>query len=510
MLNRITRFFIRISAFVRKEIVEVLRQPRLVLTLVVGPFLILLLFGIGYRNTPRTMRTLLVVPPSSQISDLVEEYSARISGQLEFMGIVSDEEDAKRQLRERAVDMVIVTPVDPFTDIRNSRQSFFEVFHYEIDPFESTYINVIERAYINELNRQVLVHAVDYSKSESQKIQTLIQDASSDVKLMREALEANDPAAAAAHGENLQQDINMLTIAAGSGLIAYSLFQSNATADPENLAQEFATGLETLQQNMDILSQIDPNQSSFAEEIAQLDQAEDTLNQLDENLTQLQEIDSNVLVQPFQGQTSSVALTPIGDTHYFVPAVISLLLQHISITLAALSIVGERRSGAIELFRAAPVSAFETMLGKYLSYLLFTIILGAVLTGLVVGILRVPLLGSLTEYALVLLLIILASLGIGFFISLISKSDSQAVQYAMIVLLASIFFTGFFLALYRLSIVVKPISWSLPATYGISLLQDIMLRGRPIQPLQLLALGGIALLLFIVDVFRLHQVMRAR
>ena len=45
---------IRSSSFLRKEIYEILRQPRLVATLVLGPFLILFLFGIGYRAQQRS------------------------------------------------------------------------------------------------------------------------------------------------------------------------------------------------------------------------------------------------------------------------------------------------------------------------------------------------------------------------------------------------------------------------------------------------------------------------
>ncbi len=44
------RGIIRSSSFFRKEIFEILRQPRLVATLVLGPFLILFIFGIGYRD----------------------------------------------------------------------------------------------------------------------------------------------------------------------------------------------------------------------------------------------------------------------------------------------------------------------------------------------------------------------------------------------------------------------------------------------------------------------------
>ena len=43
-MNNPPRIVIRSSAFLRKEIVEIIRQPLLVLTLVLGPFLILLFF----------------------------------------------------------------------------------------------------------------------------------------------------------------------------------------------------------------------------------------------------------------------------------------------------------------------------------------------------------------------------------------------------------------------------------------------------------------------------------
>ena len=62
------RSIIRASSFFRKEIFEILRQPRLVATLVLGPFLILFIFGIGYQDQPRSFRTLFVVQPNSAIS----------------------------------------------------------------------------------------------------------------------------------------------------------------------------------------------------------------------------------------------------------------------------------------------------------------------------------------------------------------------------------------------------------------------------------------------------------
>lgn len=41
---------IRLLSFFGKEVREIGRQPRLILSLILGPFLILLLFGIGYQG----------------------------------------------------------------------------------------------------------------------------------------------------------------------------------------------------------------------------------------------------------------------------------------------------------------------------------------------------------------------------------------------------------------------------------------------------------------------------
>ena len=84
---------------------------------------------------------------------------------------------------------------------------------------------------------------------------------------------------------------------------------------------------------------------------------------------------------------------------------------------------------------------------------------------------------------------VFASIGLGFFISTISKSESQAVQLSMLVLLTSVFFSGFFLRLDTIWPPVQVVSYLLPVTYGISSLQVIMLRGG--EPAWYL-LGGLA------------------
>jgi ABC-2 type transport system permease protein len=178
-----------------------------------------------------------------------------------------------------------------------------------------------------------------------------------------------------------------------------------------------------------------------------------------------------------------------------------------AITLGALSIVRERRGGSVELFRAAPVSALETLLGKYISFLLLGIVLAAVLTGLIVLALDVPMLGSWADYALSVLLLLVMSLGAGFVISAISETDTQAVQYSMIVLLATVFFSGFFISVFRFAPAVGLISLLLPASYGTEFLKEIMLRGQSPDVGSLLLGLAIAGVLFAIAWWRLRRLM---
>jgi ABC-type multidrug transport system permease subunit len=54
---------------------------------------------------------------------------------------------------------------------------------------------------------------------------------------------------------------------------------------------------------------------------------------------------------------------------------------------------------------------------------------------------------------------------------------------------------------------VRVVSWSLPVTYGINLLQAVMLRGQFPSIILLGALFGFALVLFLLDWWLLGRVM---
>jgi ABC-2 type transport system permease protein len=54
----------RILAFVGKELVETIRRPGAIVSLVLGPFLIMALFGVGFDGIRRPLETIVVAPAS--------------------------------------------------------------------------------------------------------------------------------------------------------------------------------------------------------------------------------------------------------------------------------------------------------------------------------------------------------------------------------------------------------------------------------------------------------------
>jgi ABC-2 type transport system permease protein len=458
-MNRIYRFLIRVSAFLGKEIYSILRQPMLVFTLVLGPFLILLLFGLGFRNDPPVLRTLFVLPEEeNNMAEQLKGYVTSLGPQLLFMGITNDKAGAIDKLIKRQVDVVAVIPPNAAESIRNSQQVTIELDHYEIDPFQIQYINIFGQVYADEINRRILREITVKGQKETTPIQDSLANTRQALTDMDQALQVGDQLEARQNKQKLAGEVDSLALVVGASLgLADGVQQVVTKDDPNSGSRDALSLLSTLREDVNDLDVDNTSDDSGAEK-EKIDKMETELSQLETMLSEFQSIDANVLISPFRSEAKSISAVEIQPSDFFAPAVIALLLQHLALTFAALSIVQESQSGTMELFRVSPISALETLLGKYLSYLLFSAILAAILTILVVYGLGVPLLGDWLLYSFTTLALLFTSLGLGFIISLVAKTDTEAVQYSMIVLLASVFFSGAFINLQALWAPIRMVS----------------------------------------------------
>jgi ABC-2 type transport system permease protein len=506
-LNNFFRPIIRISAFIRKEIIEVLRQPRLVLSLVLGPFLILLLFGIGFHNEPQPLRTLFVVEPGSALTEPVQEFATTLGPQLLFMGVTGDEREARDRLRRDDVDLVVVAPADAYETIRDSRQAEFILYHNELDPFQQDYIRVFGQVYTDEVNRRVVRRITEMGQAEAESMQEALSSGRQSASAMRQALEQGDNVAARSHQIALARHMDNLAFAVGVTAGVLTGVQETVGGSEQQNPDDLLASLSEVRQAVTGLSDIPADSNNFQAEINQLATIEQQIDSMETQMTEFRQIEAAILVSPFNTQVRNIAPVEIDIADYFAPSVVILLLQHLAVTIAGLSIVRERQLGAVELFRVAPLTPAETLIGKYISYLLFGLVLGLVLILLLVYGLGVPLLGNWLTIAVILIFLLFASLGLGFVISLTALTDSQAVQYAMLVLLTTVFFSGFFLNLQMFIPAVRAVSWLLPATYGIEMLQNVMLRGQPINLLTLAPLAGMGFVLALIAWLLMRRMM---
>jgi ABC-2 type transport system permease protein len=193
---------------------------------------------------------------------------------------------------------------------------------------------------------------------------------------------------------------------------------------------------------------------------------------------------------------------------FFGPAVLALILQHLAVTLVSMSLVRERSGGQMELFRISPVTAAEILAGKVLAFGLLGFAVAGLTMLLLVNLLGVPTFADPLGLALVIGLVLLASLGLGLLIAVVSDSERQAVQLSLLTLLASVFFSGFVLAIDQFTAPVRAIAYALPVTHGIRLLQDLMLRGATNVPWQGVALVAIGVVTLVAAWLVLRRQMR--
>lgn len=218
-------------------------------------------------------------------------------------------------------------------------------------------------------------------------------------------------------------------------------------------------------------------------------------------------IPPEVIAEPTRATARNFAQSTPNVVSFYGPAVFALIIQHLAVTLTALSLVRERRSGAMELFRVAPVGALEIVIGKYVAFAIVSAAIAAVVAGPMVGLLGVPFLGDLGLFVLVVALLALASIGLGLLISAVSDSERQAVQLSLLVLLASVFFSGFVLPIAEFIEPVRIAAHALPVTHGIRLLQDVMLRGVTYVPWMIGVLALLAVGLFVLTTALVRRLM---
>jgi ABC-2 type transport system permease protein len=488
---------IRILSFVSKEGVEILRQPRLILGLIVSPFILLLLVGIGYRNKNPIYRTMYVLHEDMVMRERVEQFLDRVRFSYHYQGVTDSLDDALSKLQTGQTDLVIEYPQDPVHSVLNGEQAGVTFYHNEIDPFQISYLNYLGRTYINAINRYVLQLVIENAQDDAVSEQDDFDQALELTSDLRTALQSADHAGTENTKEELLSVIDDLESNPGIGL-GFLVMAAHMGGELDGGKDHFYPN--SLNEIREMIRDVSTgDSSSISSYMDKIQNAENELSKLDNILQTFIDTPADVIVNPFHDDVKSIGAVSPGFTDYFIAPVLILIIHHFCVTFASLSIVKDESLGVMEMVRVSPLSPGELLLSKYLSHFLLAAILTFILSLLAILIFQVPMLGSWLNAAFIMLGLIFASLGVGYTLSLISETDSQAVQYAMMVLLATVFFSGLFFRLKDLWWPVRIVSWILAPTYSIQLLQNVTLRGTSLDPLLMTGLFALGFLFFFIS-----------
>jgi ABC-2 type transport system permease protein len=176
-----------------------------------------------------------------------------------------------------------------------------------------------------------------------------------------------------------------------------------------------------------------------------------------------------------------------------VPGLVAVIMSIIAAMLTALTIAREWERGTMEQLAATPVHRFEVVLGKLLPYVgigLFDVAL-AIIAGIVVF--DVPLRGNVALLGILTLLFLIGALGLGMFISAALKSQVLATQVAMLATyLPALLLSGFLFSIANMPVVLRAITYIVPARYYIAVTRGVFLKGVGVDVLWIQAVAMVA------------------
>lgn len=193
---------------------------------------------------------------------------------------------------------------------------------------------------------------------------------------------------------------------------------------------------------------------------------------------------------------------------YMVPGIVGLLLSVITLILTSLAIVKERELGTLEQIIVTPIKPIQLIIGKLIPFAILGFVAVTVVLIAMTFIFDLPPRGSISLLFFSTFLYILSTLGLGMFVSTISKTQQQAMMLAIfVVLMPMIFLSGFAFPIENMPIFIQGLTYVIPLRYFMTIIRGIMLKGIGVSELwfQLTMLFGIGVLVLSLSSLRFKK-----
>jgi ABC-2 type transport system permease protein len=192
---------------------------------------------------------------------------------------------------------------------------------------------------------------------------------------------------------------------------------------------------------------------------------------------------------------------------YFVPGVIVNIIALVTIMLTAMSIVREKEIGTMEQLMVTPLRPIELMLGKLLPFAIVGILQVVVVTVSALLLFHIPFRGNPALLFVSALFFLLTTLGIGLFISTISRTQQQAMMTSFFFFMPALLLSGFSFPIRNMPLPAQYLTYLNPLRYFMEIVRSLFLKGTGMQYLwpQVAALAVFGAAILGLSALRFHK-----
>jgi ABC transporter DrrB family efflux protein len=195
------------------------------------------------------------------------------------------------------------------------------------------------------------------------------------------------------------------------------------------------------------------------------------------------------------------------SSHFFLPGLVGIILQLVTLFLTSFAIVRERELGTLEQLFVTPVGKSGLLLGKLIPYALIGFLETLIVLAAMVCIFRVPIHGNIGLLLCLCTLFLLCALGLGLLVSTLARTQFQAIQFAFLIILPSVLLSGFMFPRAEMPDVIYWVTFAIPVTYFLEILRGIVLRSADFFDLvpHVVGLAACCLVIFALSLARFQK-----
>ena len=163
--------------------------------------------------------------------------------------------------------------------------------------------------------------------------------------------------------------------------------------------------------------------------------------------------------------------------NFMIPGIIAILLTVITSLLTALGLVREKEIGTLEQLMVTPIKSYQLMIGKTVPFAILGMIEIAIAIGVAKLWYQIPIRGNLLLFFGFSFIFMFTTLGVGIFISTISKTQQQALFLAWFFLVFSILMSGFMFPIDNMPKIMQYLTYINPVRYFMTIVRELFLKG---------------------------------